>query len=61
MEKYKSYFEPTKLIITERGLTLITSLSEKTYKWESIEKVICIDNYIFITINKYLKFNIFSV
>ncbi|WP_315072451.1 hypothetical protein [uncultured Clostridium sp.] len=49
MEKYKSYFEPTKLITNERGLTLITSLSEKTYKWGSIEKVIRIDNYIFIT------------
>ncbi|EHJ00337.1 hypothetical protein CDLVIII_3784 [Clostridium sp. DL-VIII] len=27
----------------------IQNLSEKTYKWESIKKVISIDNYIFIT------------
>jgi hypothetical protein len=47
-EKNKNYFESTKLISNERGLKLITSLSEKIYNWESIKKVNLIDNYIFI-------------
>lgn len=46
--KYKDYFEPTMLSITESGLQTSTSLSEKTYKWQSIKIISLVDNYIFI-------------
>ncbi|MFL0252113.1 hypothetical protein ACJDT4_16965 [Clostridium neuense] len=46
--KYKDYFEPTKLTITESGLQTSTSLSEKTYKWQSIKIISLVDTYIFI-------------
>lgn len=47
-DKYKDYFENTKLVTTEVGLQTSTSLSEKTYKWQSIKIISLIDNYIFI-------------
>lgn len=47
-EKYKDYFENTKLVTTEVGLQTSTNLSIKTYKWQSIKIISLIDNYIFI-------------
>lgn len=47
-QKYNDYFEFTKLIMNEYGLTSVTNLSKKTYKWKSIKDIFLVDNYIFV-------------
>lgn len=48
LPKYIDCFEDTKLSISKNGLESSTSLSEKVYKWESINLICLVDNYIFI-------------
>lgn len=48
LERYTSYFYPTKLSFNEKYLNLVTDLDEMHYRWISIQGIYLIDNYIFI-------------
>jgi hypothetical protein len=50
-EKYSSYFYPTKLIINQEYLVLITDLNEKLYRWNLIKNVYLVDTSILIGID----------
>ncbi|URZ01248.1 YcxB family protein [Clostridium felsineum] len=52
-EKYNNYFQPTILVVIEDGLNLSTNLSQRIYKWASLNKIYLIDNYIFIQTNSH--------